>query len=282
MNRRRGGEDSESALVLGRDIRAFLAVIRSLGRAGINVHVGMCPPEDLSLRSKYVSHYHSIPEYSPDSEDWIEAISDLTARYQFDLIVPTHDESAIPMQIYQQRLSALTKVYSLAPQVFDIAFDKIKSSELAANLGVKLPRQATIDISALGKALPAGFKLPIVIKPSSSYTEDDLGQRREVRMLKSDAQLRDFTERFSSWGEVLIQEVFKGTGVGVEVLAHEGKILAIFQHMRVHEPLGGGASSYRKSVAINPELRESTERLIGALRYSGVAMVEYKIDNQSG
>lgn len=273
--------DTGTVLVLGRDIRAFLAVIRSLGRAKLQVHVGMCPEDDMALKSKYITDYHDIPEYTPTSEGWINAITSLVQAHKYKLIIPTHDESAIPMQIYQDKLKPLVNTYSLASDVFDVAFDKIKSSELAAQLGVKLPRQASIELSDLKSGLPKDFSLPIVIKPSSSYTKEDLGIRREVTMVKSPAQLQDVVDKFSNWGEVLIQEVFSGIGTGVEVLAKEGKILAIFQHMRVHEPIGGGASSYRKSVKINPELQKATEDLISALNYSGVAMVEFKFDPQT-
>ena len=270
-----------SVLVLGRDIRAFLAVIRSLGRKRLFVHAGMCPPDDLALKSKYVAYHHDIPEYSPDSDEWINRIVELIGIYNFKLIVPTHDESAIPIQLHMSQLTALTNVYHLTPETFDIAFDKIKSSNLAADLGIKLPKQNTVSIDNLKAGLPTGFNLPIVIKPSSSYTSTDLGKRREVMIIKSSAQLGDTVEKYADWGEVLIQEVFRGIGTGVEVLANNGEILACFQHMRVHEPLSGGASSYRKSVPINPELKTATEKLIRALNYTGVAMVEFKFNPQT-
>ncbi len=40
-------------LVLGEDTRSFLAVIRSLGRAGLSVHTAWCPLNSPALRSKY-------------------------------------------------------------------------------------------------------------------------------------------------------------------------------------------------------------------------------------
>src|SRR5690606_7674135 len=51
-----------------------------------------------------------------------------------------------------------------------------------------------------------------------------------------------------------------------------------FQHIRVHEPLTGGGSSYRKSTSIHPELFDASQKLIQALKYTGVAMVEFKWD----
>ena len=274
--------DSNAVLVLGRDIRAFLSVIRSFGRSNLLVHVGMCTPDDLALKSKYVHKYHDIPEYSPNSSEWIDRITQLVGDYGFKLIVPTHDESAIPIQIYRDQLSEICAVYQLNPETFGIAFDKIKSSQLAADLGVNVPKQLTISIEKLNGKLPAEFHFPIVVKPASSYTADDLSQRREVMIVKSSNQLADVIERHKDWGEILIQEIFQGVGVGVEVLANAGNILAIFQHERVHEPLNGGASSYRKSVPLNPELQDATQKLIGALNYTGVAMVEYKLNRENG
>jgi protein-tyrosine-phosphatase len=55
-----------------------------------------------------------------------------------------------------------------------------------------------------------------------------------------------------------------------------------FQHERVHEPLRGGGSSYRKSVPLNAELLDATARMMQALKYTGVAMVEFKQDRATG
>jgi protein-tyrosine-phosphatase len=50
----------------------------------------------------------------------------------------------------------------------------------------------------------------------------------------------------------------------------------------VHEPLAGGGSSYRKSVPLDARLLECSKRLLERLRWTGVAMVEYRQDPQSG
>jgi predicted ATP-grasp superfamily ATP-dependent carboligase len=64
----------------------------------------------------------------------------------------------------------------------------------------------------------------------------------------------------------------------VEVLAHEGRTLAAFQHRRLREvPITGGASSFRESVALDPALLDHAARLLGALGWTGLAMVEFKV-----
>jgi protein-tyrosine-phosphatase len=70
--------------------------------------------------------------------------------------------------------------------------------------------------------------------------------------------------------------------VGVEVLASEGEVLVAFQHRRVHEPLDGGGSSYRRSEPPTPVLLDATRQLMRALRYTGVGMVEFRVDMATG
>lgn len=274
---------SRQVLVLGRDIRAFLSVIRSLGRASLDVHVGMCPSDDLALKSRYIKHVHDIPDYDSAPEAWLDTVIELSRRHQFDLIIPTHDESAIPVQIHQDRLRKYARVYSLAPEVFDVAFDKIKSSLLVESLGIRIARQISVTLSSLESGLPDGFDFPIVIKPSSSYVSEDLANRREVVVASNAAQLNDILPKLKGWDVALLQDHFSGVGAGVEVLVENGRILYAFQHVRVHEPRGGGASSYRKSVfPIDPTLYAATEKLMANIGYTGVAMVEYKINPVSG
>src|SRR5690606_38589075 len=85
-----------------------------------------------------------------------------------------------------------------------------------------------------------------------------------------------------NWGGALVQENFTGSGVGVELLAYQGEVLVAFQHVRVHEPLEGGGSSYRRSAALHPQLLAASKALMKALDYTGVAMVEFKFNFNTG
>jgi protein-tyrosine-phosphatase len=275
-------ENSKAVLVLGRDIRAFLTTIRSLGRAGLTVHVGMCPADDLPLRSRYVSHYHDIPNYTENSDLWLKGMLALIDQYHFELVIPTNDESVIPIQFHRQVLLDKCPVYALDDRVFELAMDKIASSVLAEELGIPVPMQVQISFENPNPALPEGFSYPVVIKPPSSFTEEDLENRREVHHIRSEKEFQEFVTAHADWKQALLQNNFAGIGTGIEVLADQGEILFAFQHYRVHEPISGGASSYRKSVPLDPGLLAATERFLGALNYSGVAMVEYKLNPDTG
>lgn len=282
LNNNSASQQSGRVLVLGRDIRAFLAVIRSLGRAGLNVHVGMCKQDDIALKSCYIEMYHDIPDYDPAETHWLETVTALLHRYHFDLVIPTNDESLIPIQIHRDKLRELATLYSLNDKAFEIAFDKIKSSVLAEELSIPVPKQQEIDLKNSECQLAKGFSFPVVFKPPSSFVSDNLNDRREVLHVRTQQQLEEVSKKHQNWGQALIQEYFSGIGAGIEILAAQGEVLYAFQHLRVHEPIDGGASSYRKSAALNPEMLDASKRLIKDLDYSGVAMVEYKLNPDTG
>ena len=82
---------------------------------------------------------------------------------------------------------------------------------------------------------------------------------------------------------MLVQQRITGPGLGVFLLAWDGRTLAAFAHRRIREkPPTGGVSVYRESVAVAPELREYSERLLERFHWRGVAMVEFKQDAATG
>ncbi len=82
---------------------------------------------------------------------------------------------------------------------------------------------------------------------------------------------------------VLLQERVVGPGVGVFLLVHEGRALARFAHRRIREkPPSGGVSVYRESIPVPAGLGDSSLALLRSFNWSGVAMVEYKLDAATG
>jgi len=264
-----------NVLVLGHGDRAFLTVIRSLGRAGLNVHVAMCASDDLALKSRYVTQWHDVPAYQAGDDAWINAIEALLEEVDFQLVIPCEDQAVIPLQHYQQRLRGHCQLYTLGEKAYEIAFSKIKSSELAAELGIPQPRTAILNSRSSGESI-ADFSLPVIVKPPSSFTSEDLSAKRGVARCRTREELAETLAAMETWGGALIQENFSGSGVGVEMLVHQGEVLVAFQHVRVHEPLEGGGSSYRRSASLHPELLAASKLIMKALDYTGVAMVEFK------
>lgn len=270
-----------NVLVLGHGERAFLSVIRSLGRAGLNVHVAMCAPEDLALKSRYVDRWHDVPEYQPGTGTWLQAMERIVSETPFQLVIPCEDQAVIPLQIHRERLERHCRLYTLTDHAFQVAFSKIKSYELAKTLGIPQPRSEILD-EVFRDEVVENFSLPVIVKPPSSFTSADTSAKRSVVRCRTRAELSEKLSDVKRWGAGLIQENFIGTGVGVELLACNGDVLVAFQHIRIHEPLEGGGSSYRCSAKLSPLLLAASKALMKELEYTGVAMVEFKQNFDTG
>jgi protein-tyrosine-phosphatase/predicted ATP-grasp superfamily ATP-dependent carboligase len=269
-------------LVLGSGTRAVLAVIRSLGRRGIEVHLGWETPGAPATRSCYLRRLHRLAPYSPLDDRWKHDVIDVLRRERFDLVIPCVDLAIIPLQTHRKDLEPLARIALLNDRAFEVAFDKHKTGELALAVGVPVPRELRIGSVTDVDAALARFAFPLVLKPLRSYEPDRAATKNEVVKAYDHETLWRHATAMLARGEFLMQENVVGKGVGVAVLADRGEILYHFQHVRIHEPLHGGGSSYRKGVPTDPALLDASRRLLKALDYTGVALVEFKVDDTKG
>jgi predicted ATP-grasp superfamily ATP-dependent carboligase len=64
---------------------------------------------------------------------------------------------------------------------------------------------------------------------------------------------------------------------------NRGRLRAAFAHRRIREkPPSGGVSVLSESVGLDPQLLEHAERILEALKWHGVAMLEFKRDARDG
>jgi protein-tyrosine-phosphatase/predicted ATP-grasp superfamily ATP-dependent carboligase len=264
------------ALVLGSGNGSFLSTIRSLGRRGVEVHTGWCPRDAPAAKSRYVKRAHVLP--APTDERCIDVLVDLIEAERFDLVLPTNDPTLIPLQRARARLEPVGRVCLLPERAFEVAFDKVKTRALAvANRVPVAPGQVINAEDEIDDALAAA-SYPLVIRPQASFNPDDLDRRNTVCRVYEPSSAREAIEERLRRGSVLVEQTVTGPGWGFEVLAADGEILLSQQHERLHEPLYGGASSYRRTVPRHPAFLEAAARLVRELNYTGVVMFEFKGD----
>jgi hypothetical protein len=86
-----------------------------------------------------------------------------------------------------------------------------------------------------------------------------------------------------SWGPTLLQEFVPGDGYGIFALFSDGKPRAWFAHRRLRDVVAtGSGSAFRESIPLDARMKTYAERLLTALRWHGVAMVEFKVDSRDG
>ena len=272
-------------LVLGDDDRSCLAVVRSLGRNGVEVWLGSEEPASLVPHSRYVRRSFLWPSTQRHVEAWCAELRGLLEKERVDLVIPCADNTLVPIVERRSLFEPLARFAIPDDAGFAGTHSKRRTLELAEELEIPIPATMRVETKeqAAGLLSDARFPLPLVVKPVSSRIWKDT--RRfdlKVRTVQDAEELSRLVAELLPVTPVLVQRWVPGIGVGQEFLASEGRIVDAFQHERVHEPMAGGGSSYRKSVPLDARLLECSKRLLSRLRWTGVAMVEYRQDPETG
>lgn len=275
---------SRPVLVLDADQPSALAIVRALSGHGVVVDVAASGPA--RPLASYSRHARSCSSYPSPLTDEAGFIAWMATRLQTQpglLVIPVTERSLVPLMRHRAQFASGS--IAMAPTAaLEQALDKERTVQLAAALGIPVPRSVTVtDIGQLAAAA-ADFGFPVVVKPARSVGQD--GHQRvqlSVSYAHDDAELMAQVRQALRYGAVILQEYFRGEGVGIELIADQGETRYTFQHRRLHEvPLTGGGSSLRVSEAVVPALQAASEQLMRAMGWHGVAMVEFKYAPATG
>ena len=256
-------------LILDSDSSAGLECIQSLGRSGARIYAAARQP-CLAFHSRYVYENKICPASNESLATWV---SEQHLDQDYDLIVPVTERALMAFLTPKMSQAALERAVLAASDSLNLALDKERTLQFASKLGLLLPNSRTVT-----KTSAEPLQFPVVLKPIHS---------RRIHNGTVKSYVVTIARNLPEWWfalattysdiEVQEQEYVRGKGIGVEMLFNHGQPCWHFAHERLHEvPLTGGASSYRRSIAADRALIEPAERLLAALNWHGVAMVEFK------
>lgn len=276
------GDSSGKATILVTDAGrgSAIALVRSLGSQGWRVIAADSDPRSAGFRSRYAAGHLLHPNPATRPQDFVTALCAGVRAHGVHLVVPVTDETILPLAAARADFEGLCTLALPDPDALEIVSDKQRTLALAERLGVPTPRTRLVHTATEALCEAVHFRGPIVLKPARSrvYRGEGAIETFEVCYADGPQQLGEQMRRFEGRCPVLLQEYVEGSGFGVELLADGGRPLAIFQHRRLHEvPLSGGRSALRESTAIDPELERYAIRLLGALEWTGLAMVEFRV-----
>lgn len=260
-----------AALVLDAQSRAGTEVVQALGRAAVAVDIAADARDALIMRSRHVRERFVQPAGSPALIQWLRQ-RDAASRYE--LIVPATETSLVALEDLDERDDLRRRALLPAKESMAIALSKERTWLLAQQLGIPVPQSRLLTQAGS----PAPAPMPVVLKPVRSTVVTNGETVRLAAVIARDVGERDRQlAKLLPITPVQEQQYVPGIGVGVECLYFAGRPVWHFVHARIHElPLTGGGSTYRKSVAPDPALVAMAQRLLGALDWHGVAMVEFK------
>ena len=274
-----------SVLVTDGEQRSALAVVRSLGRAGHQVHVASSRKHSLAGTSRYCHHSVQTPDPLSQPASFVDYVRGYVKQAGIEVMLPISDASALALLPIKDSLGT-TVIPFPSHDAFVRICDKHAVMQAASEVGIRIPEQRVINsVSEATTTDFDGLGFPLVLKPARSVVSLN-GKRSKTAVLHvSDAQaLRHaLTSLPAEAFPVLVQRRVVGPGVGVFLLLWNGEVFAAFSHRRIREkPPSGGVSVLRESVALDPKLLERSSALLKSFGWQGAAMVEYKIDSATG
>ena len=266
-------------LVIGDDMRIFLSVARALGRAGRTVEAFPYGPSP-ALKSRYVSRIHAAPVFDEGQAVWNAALLDVLHRENFDLVIPCSDPAIIFLD--SNRSSLEHQRLAIPPEsAMAVFYDKQQTHDMCDRLGIPMAKSALLTTKDTVDDLITAYGVPLVLKPRRTFFAGKEQAREIVEIAEDRGQLEKLMATITDPSRYLVEQFFVGDGVGVSVLAQDGKILQAFQHRRLREGRGG-ASSYRISEQVDPALRSACMKVLDYTRHSGVCMFEFRKNPSTG
>lgn len=270
---------ASKTLVLDADQGSALAAARSLHRAGYQVFLAGASAAPTNARSNAVFKYLRYPDPMLDQTAFCAWVADAVAVQDLALVLPMTERSLVPLANHANLPAAAHLAVPDLATLLQVT-DKATTFDIAKRVGVAIPASEAVTTMECLERLRSSVHYPVVLKPTQSVSDGGQSDSRSafsVAYALTDDELLQQSAVMLAGTPFVLQEHFTGQGVGVEVLAHEGEILYAFQHRRLHEvPLTGGGSSLRVSEDVAPVLHDAATRLLREMRWTGVAMVEFK------
>jgi len=272
-------------IILGVDNPTGLCLCRELAEQGVQV-IGLYASRfSIGVASKYVSHSHR----RASKELLIDQLLDLSMKYQAKALLAVAENDIQWINLHREQFAHLSLLFP-DQAIMDGVLDKAETYKQAKALGIPVPE--TYEIGELSElaTLRSVLAFPVVVKWKEPVAIIPRLFELGLPLVKAEYvysfdQLSSILKSYISVGEFpLIQEYRKGVGLGQFFLFHQGQVLQRFQHQRIHEwPPEGGYSTVCRSLSQDQhqELNHLSESLLKALQWDGVAMVEYRFDEET-
>lgn len=271
-------------LVTDGEQRSTLAAVRALGEGGHTVHVCGGARAALAGVSRYTASYTTVADRLADPEQFTRDVERLVREQDIEVVIPMTDGAMVALLAERHRLLPAVIPCGDRAAYRDIA-NKALIASVAPEFGIAVPQQHTVDSRDSAIEFADAIEYPVVVKPARSVAEC-AGRRvsHGVRYATDAAALMALVRSFDETAfPLLVQQRIIGPGVGIFLLTWRDETIAAFAHRRLREkPPSGGVSVYRESIAADPALVRRSEQLLRRFGWSGVAMVEYKLQRSTG
>jgi predicted ATP-grasp superfamily ATP-dependent carboligase len=208
-------------------------------------------------------------------------------RGHYDATLCFEEATADILSDYRDTVRHYTGCPMPEREAFVTASRKDRAAKLARDLGVAVPTTHELQTFADLEPLAHSLQFPVVVKGVSSSGS------QQVAVADNAAAMGDLVRRIAGLRHnpelplPVIQEYIPGDGYGVTAQMRNGAMIAHFMHRRIaeHDIAAGLALAHGATGAESvhePEMLQAATRLLEALQWNGVAMVEFKRHRDTG
>jgi predicted ATP-grasp superfamily ATP-dependent carboligase len=284
-----------------------LALVRSLGAAGHEVGVVAHRRAAVSFFSKYCSHRHVVR--TTEKRTFVDEILTILRKNNYDALLPVGLPQVVWLAERADDIRQFTKLPLADVEKIKLFENKRVTYNLAAKLNIPIPLTFFPKDRADADICAAQLKPPIVVKHCTQSgsewlkyaktSEEAVHFYEKMRLLEleipkspqyavytegslfdleMDRNVRETLKVSLTSQNILFQEYLTGGGYGFFGLYDKGVFKQGFAHKRIREfPVSGGASCCAESIE-NEQLMSFGKRILEAVNWHGLAMVEFKMD----
>jgi predicted ATP-grasp superfamily ATP-dependent carboligase/ribosomal protein S18 acetylase RimI-like enzyme len=258
--------------------RTTYAVVLSLGRRGIDVHVSDASSIAMSRYSRHCRSFAKVPDFFIEPDNYFEATCDILKKTGVRVLLPCHED----VGIFCRRKDELPEgVLTSLPDWdnYRVAEDKFAVLDVAAKAGCPVPLAAKVDSFSQLEVLAKSMGWPVVLKTKigNSAKGVRIAHNKEELVVKFKNLVDEFNLAEERWP--FLQEFLPGDAAGVCMLYQNGRCVASFaeRYLRCKEPGKFGTSTLREPFE-NQQLISLATSVMDRLNWHGVAHIDFVAD----
>ncbi|GHA67949.1 ATP-grasp domain-containing protein [Streptomyces tendae] len=259
-----------------------LGAVRSLGRAGVDVHVVADCAHSPVRASRYVTGLHTPPPPGASPEDIAAALRRVAARIARPaVLIPMDDACAVAVA---RARTELAPAYLLPDQPGDLparVADKAELAAVCASLDVPHPETLVPDGAAEAARAAWRLGLPVVAKWSRPWLVPPGGGLRSTVLVRSAREAGELYRRAEEAGSRLLLQAFLPPGADRDWFFHgyadrSGAVRAGGPGRKTRaRPRGAGLTAVGRWTP-NPRVQALAERVTAELGYRGVFDLDFR------
>jgi D-aspartate ligase len=269
-----------------------LGIARSLGKRGIPV-IGLSAQRGIYGNLTRYADVRLSPDSRHQPEDLFDFMMELgRGNSERAIIFPTRDDDIVFLDRYREELGRYFALAIPSHSVVKACLDKWETHQWARRAGISAPNAWMVNGVEDLRQVMDEVQYPCVLKPVESFDWHRAGNwtlvggRKAIGVASGEELLKEYQTVSAAGQRVLVQEMVEGDDSQLYIAAcfldKDSTLAAGFTARKLMQvPEGFGTGCIVEGVDC-PEVLSLAQRLLSAMRFTGIAEVEFKRDRSSG